>query len=370
MGKGPKMIDSALYKQAGIDIKTGLPSRLIDGCNQKASMKIIMRLIDEQDAVNRFKWYNLPCNISSEELERLLYYKGQLCFFYFKELDEFYFMPFALDGSIDFYGRYNSIHPVPFSSGTEEEKTTEWKNKRDLLSLKHLDVVKAIKSLEELTEEDLYKSSVILWDYSRQIGQNIIPRADVNDPLLDMIADIPCFLRTSLIAATGIKGMRVPDADAKDEVNIASTQIYNSALSAKLGIPITSTIEIQELFEGPTGKAQEYLLAMQALENFRLSTYGLDNGGLFEKKAHKLESEQEMNTSTVGLVYADGLAIRQNFCNIVNSIWGLSIWCEPSESVIAADIDGDGAAYDRNEGENSGMEGSMSAPEQQEGGQQ
>ena len=72
MGKGPKMIDPALYKQAGIDIKTGLPSRLVDGCNQKASMKIIMRLIDEQDAVNRFKWYNLPCNISSEELESLL----------------------------------------------------------------------------------------------------------------------------------------------------------------------------------------------------------------------------------------------------------------------------------------------------------
>ena len=364
--KTPFMIDPFLYKQAGIDLKTGLPTRFTDGSNLKSSMKHIMRLIDEQDAVNRYKWYNLPCNISSEELERLLYLKGQLCFFYFKDLDEFYFMPFALDGSIDFYGRYNRIHPVPMSSGTEEAKEQE-KSQRALLSMLKLNVVKAIKSLDELKEEDLYESAVILWDYSRQIGQNIIPRADVNDPLLEVIAEIPCFLRTALIASTGVKGMRVSDADAKNEVKIASAQVLNCALSGELATPITSTIEIQELFDGPTGKAQEYLLAMQALENFRLSTYGLENGGLFEKKAHKLEEEQEMNTSTVGLVYEDGLAIRQNFCNIVNSIWGTSIWCMPSESVVAGDIDGDGLAFDNNDGgENSGLEAS---PEQ-EGGQQ
>ena len=286
--KGPFMIDPSLYKMAGIDIESGLPTRVVDGENLKTSMRHILRLIDEQDAVNRYKWYNLPCNISSEELERLLYLKGQLCFFYFKELDEFYFMPFALDGSIDFYGRYNTIHPVPMSSGTEGSKEEQEKRKqieetqRALLSMLKLNVVKAVKSLDELKEEDLYNSAVILWDYSRQIGQNIIPRADVNEPLLEVIAEIPCFLRTALIASTGVKGMRVSDADAKTEVKIASAQVLKCALSGELATPITSTIEIQELFDGPTGKAQEYLLAMQALENFRLSTYGLENGGLFD----------------------------------------------------------------------------------------
>ena len=364
--KTPFMIDPSLYKQAGVDEKTGLPIRVVDGTNLKASMKKIMRLIDEQDAVNRYKWYNLPCNISSEELERLLYYKGQLAFFYFKDMDEFYFMPFALDGSIDFYGRYNTIHPVPFSSGTEDNSADKDKIKalaetqRALLSMLKLKVVKAVKSLEDLKEEDLYNSAVILWDYSRQIGQNIIPRKDVNDPLLDVIAEIPCFLRTALIASTGVKGMRVADADAKNEVKVASAQVLKCALSGELATPITSAIEIQELFEkGAGGKAQEYLLAMQALENWRLNTYGLENGGIFEKKAHKLEEEQEMNSATVGLVYSDGLAIRQNFCNIVNSIWGTSIWCMPSESVLGADLDGDGVAFDNNtEAQHSGVDDS------------
>ena len=38
-----------------------------------------------------------------------------------KDLDEFYFMPYALDGTIDFYGRYNTIHPVPMTSGTDDK---------------------------------------------------------------------------------------------------------------------------------------------------------------------------------------------------------------------------------------------------------
>jgi len=357
--KIPTMPDKSLFVRAGIDPKTGAPTRAVDQVDLKGSMKKIMRLIDEQDAVNRYKWYNLPANISSEELERLLYYKGQLCFFYFKELDEFFFMPFALDGSIDFYGRYNTIHPVPMASGTEDEKKNKaiYETQRALLSTLHLNVVKAVKPLEDLKEEDLYNSAVILWDYSRQLGENIIPRKDVNDPLLDVIAEIPCFLRTSLIASTGVKGMRVADADSKNEVEQASNEILRCALRGKLATGVTSSIEIQELFEGPTGKSQEYLLAMQALENFRLSTYGLENGGLFEKKAHKLEGEQRMNSSTVGLVYDDGLAIRQNFAIIANSIWGTSMWPMPAESVLGTDVDGDGDAYDSNtDGQNSGIE--------------
>ena len=352
--KTPFMVDPSLYKMAGIG-PGGKPTRA-EGPDLLSNMRMVMRLIDEQDAVNRYKWFNIPCDLSSEEIERLLYYKGQLCFFYFKDLNKFFFMPFALDGDIDFYGRYNQIHPVPMSGGKDDEKSERFKKQAELLSMLRLKVVKAIKADTEITEEDLYNSAVILWDYSRQLGQNNTPRCAVNEPLLNYIAEIPCFLRTAMIAGSGIKGMRVRDADAKKEVLDACNDILECALTGKLATPITAPVEIQELFDGPTQKMQDYLLAMQSLENFRLSTYGLENGGLFEKKAHKLQQEQEMDDSTVGLVYTDGLALRQNFCNIVNSIWGTSMWCMPSEAVTGTDQDGDGYEFDNNiEGENSGI---------------
>ena len=356
--KMPSMVDPSLYKMAGIDPKTGKPSRVSEErLLMFANMKKLMRIIDEQDAVNRYKWYNLPCDLSSEELERLLYYKGQLCFFYFKSRKQFYFMPYALDGTIDFYARYNTVHPVPMTSGTTDDEKSRYKEQADILSMLSLTVAKGVKDEEDLSGKDVSEYCVILRDYTPQLGQNIIPRAELQDPLLHFIAEMPCFIRTKMIASSGIKGMRVSDADAKDEVTSAASQIVNAALTGELAVPITAKIEIQELFEGNPGSLQDFLLAMQSFENFRLSTYGLDNGGIFEKKAHKLEGEQEMNSNTLGLVNDDGLAWRQNFCNIANSIFGTSMWCEPSESASGMDVDGDGQIMDRNEaGENSGSD--------------
>ena len=44
-----------------------------------------------------------------------------------------------------------------------------------------------------------------------------------------------------------------------------------------------------------------------------------------------LQSEYDANTGSplTALVYKDGLDIRQRFCDIVNSIWGIGIWVEP-----------------------------------------
>lgn len=85
---------------------------------------------------------------------------------------------------------------------------------------------------------------------------------------------------------------------------------------------------------------------MQSFDNLRLSGYGIDNGGLFEKKAHELQTEADINGGPVGLVLQDGLTIRQNFCIIANSIWGLGIWCEASETATGIDRNGDGMEYD------------------------
>ena len=60
----------------------------------------------------------------------------------------------------------------------------------------------------------------------------------------------------------------------------------------------------------------------------------------------------------IGLTLQDGLNIRQNFCNICNSLWGLGIWCDVSENLVAQDLNGDGKGYDSDEdGNNASYEG-------------
>lgn len=284
----------------------------------------------------------------------MIYYKGQLCFFYDKDLEEFYFMPYALDGTIDFYGRYNTIHPVPMTSGTDDKGN---KAQAEYLSNKKLKCVYGVKTPDTLKIDDLTGCTVLLHDYSKQLSQNIIPRCSVNEPVLDVMAEVLPMARTNMLASCGIKGVRVQDADQQQNVQDASRSLLDSSLTGNPWLPIVGTMEFQELTDNATGKNQDYFLALQSLDNFRLSLYGIDNGGLFEKKAHELQSEADINGGPVGLVMQDGLSIRQNFCNIVNSIWGIGVWCEPAENIMGADMNGDGVVYDRDTaGEHTGME--------------
>ena len=364
MGKNPCLPDLQTIINCGIDPRTKLPLKmgLSDPTQLKTNIKRALRIVDEQDAVNRGKWYNLPCNLSSQDLERMLYYKGQLCFFYNEELDEFYFLPFALTAKegngLDVYGRYNYVRPVAYNGGAEDEKkpykATPIENYLSQLKLK---VVYAPKL--EVDYDDMINSAVILQDYTPQYkNTNIEPRSNVNDCILDAMAECIPFMRTNLIMGTGISGMRVNNGDEGAEVINGAEQMQAAALKGVPWIPITAPAEFQELGSGAkTENAEQYFLAMQSLDNLRLSLYGIDNGGLFEKKAHILQSEADVNGGPVGLVMQDAVTIRQNFGNIVNSIWVLGIWYEPSETITKADQNGDGVMYDRNDdSSNSGVE--------------
>lgn len=260
-------------------------------------------------------------------------------------------MPYALDGTIDFYGRYNTIHPVPMTSGTEDKGN---RAQAQYLSEKKL---KCIYGIDVDGKADVFKSTVLLHDYTKQLSQNIIPRVTINDSILDVMSDCIPFMRTALLAGTGVKGVRVNDADQASSVAAGNRGLEYGALTGQPFVPVVGTVDFQELTDGSVNKSEEYMLAMQSLDNLRLSGYGIDNGGLFEKKAHELQSEADINGGPVGLVLQDGLSIRQNFCNIVNSIWDLGIWCEPAQNIMGADITGDGLTYDRNtEGQSSGVE--------------
>lgn len=344
------MYDISTYYAAGINPQTGLPIKGTDnGINniQKSEIKKNLRILDEQDAVNRFTWYNLPSGLNSRLVERILYYKGQGMFF--KLADQFYFLPYALDGTIDVYGRFTHVTPLPFNGKAQTgDKETPWitgLNRKCTYEVQIPEDYVDEKTGEILVDKILETQDtycVLLKDYTEQISQTNISRQLLQDPILDVMADMIPFMRTALLNGTGIQGMRVNSQDEYSNVEAASRSVNRAALEGKKWVPVVGNVDFQDMTGGAVAKAEEFLLAMQSLDNFRLSMYGLDNGGLFQKKSHMLESEQQMNTGTTGLVLRDSLQCRQDFCNIVNSIWGLGMWCEASEVVMGMDANGDG----------------------------
>ena len=355
--------------KAGINPKTGLPIKMdfSDPNKLKENIKKQLRVIDEQDYVNKGIWYNMPVDLSTQEINRMLYYKYNLCFFYNKELDSFFLLPFALsseDGTgLDVYGRYREVRPIAYVASAEDNEKHKKTPIEEFLSSLHLKVRYTPLTMEEIaskTEEELEElvnnSAVIIQDYTPQYNQMYgIPRYLLQEGVLDAMAECIPLMRTNLMVNSGVLGVRVGDQDQAHNVLDAGNAMIQAALSGKPYLPIEGQMEFQELTGAAGGtKAQDYMLAMQSLDNFRLSAYGIDNGGLFEKKAHELQSEADLNGGPVGLVQQDDIMIKQKACNIINSIWGLGVWYEPSETLSKADMNGDGLMYDRDEGENSG----------------
>ena len=335
--KGPKMVPLDLYIQAGIDPKTGLPLKCSGSVPSELvnNVKRQLNIVDLQDALNRYTWYNLPKGLTGNLIERILYYKGQGALFYMESNETFYFLPFALDGSIDVYGRFTGITFLPFNGATSDGEEKPW-----IQGFKKTPRYEVMTE-EEATVENVLDSCVILRDYSQQISQTILPRSTVNESVLNVMAECIPLMRTALINSTGVNGMKVSNEDEQSNVKAASLAIQRAALNGEKWIPIVGQVEFQEMVSGPTSKAEEFLLAMQSLDNYRLSLYGLDNGGLFQKRSHMLEAEQRMNNGNSGIILQDGLYQRQEFCDIVNSWFGLSIYCEISETVNNIDVNGD-----------------------------
>ena len=279
----------------------------------------ILRINDEQIAVNRFKWHNLPPELSGNLIERILYYRGRGALLFIGELEKWVFLPYALNGSIDMYGRYESITPLPFMGKDEERKD----NGRIgvILSTQTRQPVYDIPSgtgLDISPKEFMDSKCVLLYDYTPQLSQYILPRQSLNDGIISMEANIPCYVNTLLSNATGITGVRVGGEDEAASVQRASDAMQLAALNGKRFMSMTGLMEWQDLSTVASLRAEDMLLSMQSFDNMRLSTYGVDNGGIFEKKAHLLAAEQSMNAAPTSLIMEDGLYQRQKFCDTVN----------------------------------------------------
>lgn len=346
--KGPYLPNIEAIEAMGINPITGLPFKMGSSGRSPLKANIIkqLRLDDEACFVNRFHWYNLPRGLDSQDLERMLYYKGQICVFWNKELNKFFATPFGLEGPIDYMGRPTLVHPVPFVDGNTQNNKGNVTDLSSWFSTLKLKVLWDIPLIEELIEDPsmMEKCCVIIQDRTPQLSQTILPRQTVNEGIIDVEAQCIPFLATSLLSSTGVRGMRVNNEDESFQVIEASKSINDAALNQEQFVAMVGSQDFQDFTGGSVAKAEEFLLAMQSLDNFRLGALGLDNGGIFQKKAHELQAEAAMAGSSASLILNDCLVQRQKRAEIMNILWGIPVSVDISENIIKKDMDGDGYA--------------------------
>jgi len=197
-----------------------------------------IRITDEQDAVNRGRWYNLPKNIDSHLLERMLYYRGQVAIFYTEEDDKWRILPYVGCGGIDEWGRLKKLKPLPFTGSAKVDET------KVFMPGLERNIIYDVK-LDDLTAEDFLEGAVILHDYTPQLSQYCIPRKELNESLCELEARCLPMLRTALTNSTGISGMRVNSPDEAYAVEIASKNLDEASLAGRKWIGIVGHQDFQ-----------------------------------------------------------------------------------------------------------------------------
>lgn len=284
-------------------------------------IKKILRKNDRQQFVNRFRWENLPGDLDGELIERMLYYKYSVIFFYIPELNKFKVLPYVGKG-LDEYGRYKECQPLPFNGKSDEDLVY-----LPGLTLKPIyDITQTGAPITEInmngeleTFNPMLEGCVIINSYCKDIAQKAIPEQMLIDPLLQMEAEVLPLARTHVFANSGVTGMRVMNQDEYSNVEMANDQLEAAAINGKRYVPIVGQLDFQEFENGGNAVTEEFFRYMQTLENIRLESYGLKNNGIYEKDQYVNNTMAGNIQANVGQIYQDCLRCRQNPVDIINA---------------------------------------------------
>lgn len=313
--------------QLGIDPKTGLPMKFVCNAEEIPNIRESLLTMDMDECINLGTWVGLPNGITGELIERILYLRGQGIFFYMHTNKTFYFLPFGVDGGVDVYGRYKGVRPLSFGGSLDVKDDKIFIN--DLIKKPIWDIPYADDDILDLIKN----GAVILTNRSRQLSQYVQPEYSIVQPVLDLMAEAYPMARTNLMANSGIKAWRINNTD-ENTAEVANQNIKQAALTGRPFIGLVGTTDWQDLTTGSAMKSEEFLLYMQSLDNYRQHIHGIGDGAIFEKRERLLTAEAGMNQSNVSFILKDKMRVRQDFCDIVNAVWGIGIEWIPDPSLI------------------------------------
>lgn len=300
-----------------------------------------LEIIDYQQYLTRFKWNNLPQGLTSELMERVMYFSGSAMFFYIKELDKFYFLPYAMSGQgeetgIDFYGQFNKIKPYSFNGSTDghgESKADGKRNRADIfLSTQIRDNIKDIPMVSSVEEaKKIYEDgAVICWDYTPGLAYHNNSRNRTAGSYIKYLIKVLIQTKSALINSSGFNLFSADGEQNNDIMQLQLDAINQDREEGQLSAVVSDILgKIENLQSNAPASMQDFWASLQSVDNLRLKSMGIQNDGLQQKSQYQNIQEQSMDINDALQVYWNSFLERVKFSAIVNSIWGLNIYPEP-----------------------------------------
>lgn len=253
-------------------------------------------------ATNRYKWKNLPNNLTSDLIESMLYMKGCLCMYY--RGGTLNILPFVSDSnSLSIYGRFTKITPIAFNGKDQ-------KLGYDL-------------NVNESGEYDPKAEAVILYDsqpfYNGAVVPKVVLLKQINEncsKILNMcMQNIQNSNKKLVFQCEDETQARQLRSDLDDAFGSTDNFIVvNKGVMEDLK-PITLNNDValvsQSLFE-----------SWQSFNNIRCELCGIENNGAFEKKERVITSETRGDVIQSKLALQNGLEMRKLAIKQLIAIYG------------------------------------------------
>lgn len=304
------------------------------------SLFSIMREQNMVETLERYMWVNVPFGLTQDLIERLLFFRGKGVLYFNDKVEKFQFLPFALNGVIDEYGRFTKCNTLPFT-GVDEEDSSKNKNKKkksQTLIYEDLELVYDLPYNEETFEMAKRRKTVgiILNDNSLAVSQQPIIRSNYVKPVLHMMSTLMQIINTAMYGSADHNLIRVENESEFESINNQISAINFDILRGRRFTPIVGKLPIEPIKTSNTANLEGLFNTFNSLTNFLKSITGIANAGVFDKKAHLLQEEQRLNGSNSDDVYYNGLRLRQEFCLMVQAYYNYPIWCESKRGMSEA----------------------------------
>lgn len=252
-------------------------------------------------ATNRYKWKNLPSNLTSDLIESMLYYKGAICLY--MRGGTMYALPFVNSGSLSVYGRFTKITPIAFN-GKDQKMNYDLNVNEDGVYDEKANAVILYDS-QPLYNGALLPKAVLL----RQLNENC---SKILNMCMQNIQNSNKKLVFQCEDETQAKMLRSDLDDAfgsTDNYIVVNKGVMEDMKPIVLNNDVT--LVSQSLFE-----------SWQSFNNIRCELCGIENNGAFEKKERVITSETRGDVIQSKLALMNGLEMRKLAIKQFLSIYG------------------------------------------------
>ena len=234
------------------------------------SLYQIMRNHNRIETLERYMGLNVPFGLTQDIIERVLFFRGKGIFYFNDEVDKFQFLPFALNGTIDEYGRYIRCNTLPFTGVDEEEKDSKNKKKQRRLIYENLDIVYDLPYNAEMMKMVKQKKTVgiILNDNSLGLTQQPIIRSNYVKPIFHLMSTLMQIINTAMYGCADHSLIQVENESEIASINNQINAINFDILKGRRFTPIAGTLPIQPLKTSNTANLEGLFNTFNSLSHF------------------------------------------------------------------------------------------------------